>query len=115
MQQNRFINNKVFRIDLDGGDWIEIKDEISFAEYREFLAESDYGKGDILKSTVPFLKKCIVAWGFADAEGEIVEVTPENIDKLNARTVLELTPAVFGHYNPEKKSSEPSGQTSGKE
>ena len=63
MQQNRFINNKVFRIDLDGGDWIEIKDEISFAEYREFLAESDYGKGDILKSVLVGKKFEVLIYG----------------------------------------------------
>lgn len=101
---SRFINNKLKRIELDGGDWIDVLEKIQYEFYREVLKLTEFGKGDNTAAFMPVLEEVIKAWNFADEQGAPVECTKENIKKLDALTILELANVILPMYTPEKKS-----------
>ena len=126
MSKNRFVNDTVKKIELEGGDWIKIKQELSFEEYQIIMKSADLSKMKELKEeaedktidfshfdiAIPLLKAALKDWSFADKEGKKIECTHENIDKLTPRTVLELLEPVSELIHIDEKEEKKSSQSS---
>lgn len=100
MARNRFQSDKTVRIELKDGDWIEVKETIGWQEFEPIQAEfKSKGPGAIIN----LLKLVLKAWSFTDGEKE-VPCTPENIEKIEIRTIEEVSLPLMELYLPEKKS-----------
>jgi hypothetical protein len=103
--KNRFISDKVIRIDLSDGDWVEVKEQMSFEQFKEIFGKAD--ANDAMSNiglALPLLKIVLTAWSF-EQDGEKIECTPENIERLSMSSIVEIATPVLPIYVPEKKSS----------
>ena len=131
MPKNRFVNSSTKRIELEDGNWIEVKEELTFEEYGEIMKNVDLSlvnklEGEAEKSTIsnfdiglPLLKAALVDWSFKDDEGKKIECTLENISKLRPAAIMELLEPVSEliqlDFKEEKKSSQSSKPTSSRD
>ncbi len=98
--------NKVDRIEIEGGEWIDIKSKLSIhdqdllnqrlVEIEKVITSTKRGKGfrnsnnsDVGEITAKFrpssqalLEIAIVNWSFKDSEGKEIPVTFDNIGRL---------------------------------
>lgn len=125
MAKNRFINDSTKKVELEGGDWIKIKQELSFEEYQAIMKSADLSKMKELKDEVddrtmdfsnfdiaiPLLKAALIDWSFMDVGGNKMECTHENIDKLKPATILELLDPVAELIHIDDKEEKKSSQS----
>jgi hypothetical protein len=102
MSKNRFVSNKTKRVELSDGDWIEVKESLSWEEFtplQKRFADKD-------PSAIFDLFDLVVKdWSFVDEKTSIVPLTPENVRKLEILTLNEISEVLIGMYLPKKKSS----------
>lgn len=113
MAKLQFLSNKPLRIDLEEGQWIEITDSLPLDEYKiitKEFSETDSDKN--IEGSRKLVKNYLLAWSLLDENGQPLPCTPENIDKLSGKTILELSDILVKMYLPEKKSLKGSDQTS---
>lgn len=102
---SRFISKKVKRISLSGGDWIDVRENISYDDILPITKMiNPLDNADNAKAAGPLLQIAIVGWNLKDDEGKDVECTKENIQILDSNTVLEILPELTALYFPEKKN-----------
>lgn len=105
MPRNPFASLGTSRLDLGGGDWVEVKDELAFGEQQALnyanwkLVQGqgviiDYGAYDLKK-----LEYYLVDWSFRDAAGKPVSVTPETIQALAYAVAQEIIAALNAHLS----------------
>lgn len=98
---NRFVDeNDLKQIDLGEDDWVKVPARISYglvAKMGDLEAENDMEK--ITKFIVPILKE----WNLKDSTGEVVEITEENILRLEISTVKQIIEQVVPMITLEKK------------
>lgn len=98
-----FISDEVVRIDLEEGTWVEIRKDMSFETMAKIQgrikrAQDSDQADDVISATVDFLVESIMAWS------DTLEVTPENVRRLNYSSIQALSELIVAHYTPEKKS-----------
>jgi len=98
---SRFVSEQTQKIELDGGDWIEIKDKVSWQSMQTLFSLNK--EGDVTAMALPLLKEALKGWNFTSESGEEVECLPENIEKLDFQTVQDLITKIMDHYTPKKK------------
>jgi len=103
MAKLRFISDEVVRIDLEEGTWVEIRKDMPFeamvkVQNKITKAQKAEDMDEVVSATVDFLGQSIVSWSDA------LEVTPENIRRLNYESMEALSELIVAHYTPEKKS-----------
>lgn len=108
MARNRFQTTRAKKIDLSDGDWVEVKETLGWEESQPLLKR--FKAGDT-QAIIDLLKLVVLNWSFSDGEN-VVPYTPENLNKLELKTVEELAPFLMALYLPEKKSSQTSEQSS---
>lgn len=101
MSKNRFNNDKVVRLELKDGDWIEVRQTLGWDEFEPVYAQFTT-KG--IKAVKDLLKLVLKKWNFTNGEKEM-ELTHENIDALDILTLAEISDLITPLYFPEKKSS----------
>lgn len=106
MGKFRFVSNNVKRIDLSDGDWVDIKEQLSFEDFSKVFEGQSIPSEPSPSVAIPLLKAALIDWSFEDGGGRKIPCSPENIGKLDASTVLELVEPIIGNYTPEKKSSQ---------
>ena len=99
---SRFVSEQTTRIELEGGDWIEIKDKVSWQSMQTLFSLNK--EGDVTAMALPLLKEALQSWNFATDEGEEVECNHANIEKLDFQTVQDLITKIMDHYTPKKKT-----------
>jgi len=101
---SRFISNLSEKIELGNEEFIEVRKSIPFAEMEPVMLLID-SSNEIanIKIALPLLKAAVVGWNLKDDEGNAVEFSKENIDKLNMQTILEVLPKLTEMYFPKKK------------
>lgn len=105
MNMTRFAGKETKKIELAGGDWVEVKSSLPYASFIQIFANVDQKETvKNMEMGLPLLKASVVAWNLKDEKGEDVPCTPENIELLDSPTVLELLEPVMKLYMPEKKS-----------
>lgn len=98
---SRFVSEQTKKIELEGGDYVEVQSKMSWKEMQDiFLIGADGGAS---QTAIPMLKKVLKSWSFKDDEDKNVECTPENIEMLDFETVQELIEKVMEIYTPKKK------------
>lgn len=105
MSKNRFTSNAKKRIALSDGDWVDIKEGLSFEEFRKiFTLYNPTDQSKNMEIAIPMLKMTLLDWSFMDPNNVKMPCTPENIEKLNVETVMEILQPVISNYLPEKKN-----------
>lgn len=108
MPRNRFIEPKTVRLEISDGDWIEVKERLSYGEQQRLASgafdkvsklgqnEAEFSM-DMERYNVLRLQTWIVDWSFVDARGKQVRVTPQAIAALDPDTVAEIDAALTAH------------------
>lgn len=75
----------------DSKYWVDIKTNLRWDEVKHFLevAKEDGSVNPVASADV-VLAQVITAWNLDDAEGNIVEITQENINKLASEDAIEI-------------------------
>lgn len=114
MQKHRyFVDSEVDRIDLEDGDWVDIKAKLSIADQdklsemmldiqvdttptnraerrrRRDSGQSNYN-ATFRPSTSALLQVSVVDWSFTYEDGSKVPLNPEMINKMDARLANQL-------------------------
>lgn len=102
---SRFVSNDVTKIELNEKEWVEVRSSLSYNDMLPITVEIDQKNPmNNAKIAIPLLKKALVAWNFKEDDGSDVICNEENIEKLDAHTVLELLPKLTDLYLVEKKN-----------
>lgn len=90
----RFVNeNEHVTIDLGEGDWVKVPAKISW----KLLTTTAKQQGDDLAQiSSRLLAKLVVEWNLKDANGNVVPISEDAIDRLDARTGV----AIMNVINP---------------
>lgn len=104
MGRKRFISPDVVRLELSDGDWIEIKEELTFGESERLKAMGlSYNIAtngldvDISTFDVQKLAMWLVDWSFRGADDKPVTVTVAAIESLEPETAQEIEAAIEKH------------------
>lgn len=104
MGRHRFVKPNTVRLDVSGGDWIEVKRELNAGEHRRvfgrMVKEMKAGQSATLDPEQIGLTKLveyIVAWSFEDDRGRSVDVSESAINNLDAETYRELQQLIDAH------------------
>ena len=110
------IRDESHRIELDDGEWVDVKRRLSIGDLEEIeAAAGDIGRG--IAGGRAMLTNLIKAWSFQE-DDQPVPVTPENVSRLSAETAAVILGEV-NRLNPVRSSEQtenlslPSSGTSG--
>jgi len=110
MPKNRFVQPEVVRLELSDGDWVEVKERLTYGE-EQFLAggaltevsgmfdaADDIGiQLDLRKYTLRRMATWILDWSFCDVEDRRVAVSLDSIAMLDPDTAEEIDAAITAH------------------
>jgi hypothetical protein len=98
----RIINkNKTYRVDLGDGEYIDVRDQLSFKEFTE-LTEKENDKNMVFD----LLKMVIIDWNIYDENRRLVPFQPELISDFDLSTATEVLKKAMKRYVPDKKKVE---------
>jgi hypothetical protein len=107
MGKRRFASVETVRLDLSDGDWIEVKQELSYGERQKLMAagfkrtgitddtrsvEVDWSVLNIADMTL-----WLIDWSFLDDAGKPVTVNEASIRALSMETAVEINAALDAH------------------
>lgn len=113
MGRVRFVGPKVVRLELSEGDWIEVKERLSWGERNEVASVgTSAGPDGRLVVNVPRWNQALVTayltdWSFRDEADKPVDVTPDAIAALDQETAGEILDAIDRHEKAQKDPKEP--------
>jgi biotin synthase-related radical SAM superfamily protein len=106
-RHNRFVSPNVVRLPLSDGDWIEVKERLSYAEQEQLNASSmkpvivQEGGSRLELSLEVFninrVAAWVVDWSFVGPDDRVVPVTRAYIEALDPATAAEITTALDAH------------------
>lgn len=99
---------KVTRVELEEGDWIEIRDRITASMF-DGLPEKETEKHTRTAMLITLLVK---NWSFVDEAGAMVPVTLDNVLNMESKTYLEIAKHVVEIVGRPKEKSQTSEQSS---
>lgn len=87
--------------------WVEIVTNLKYGEIKHFANVSSEGALDFATSADLFLQAVIKSWNLDDESGQVLPVTPENIDKLEQKDAMAILTEAGGLVESEdqKKTS----------
>lgn len=104
-----FVTDEVNRIDLDGGEWVDIKSQMNYGDQLKLMSayaitpvkgqRVSAESADLETGSIALLFINIKAWSFRDGSGQPVPINEENIRRLNVATANLITEEV-GKRNP---------------
>lgn len=107
MGKNRFASVETVRLDLSEGDWIEVKDELSYGERQTLMAVGVRRTGltegareveiDWSVINVADMAMWITDWSFTDEAGARVPVSEDSIRALSLDAANEVNEALKAH------------------
>lgn len=83
-------NRETRKIELlsDKSYWVEIYSDIKWGQSKNSLTLKEDGTIDLVLSADKLLTMLIVAWNLDDEKGNVLPITPENIDRLEPEDAL---------------------------
>jgi hypothetical protein len=118
----RFVDPEVVRIEISGGDWIEIKKALTVRETRKMQFGGMKMKGtaagevefaaDMESFGLSKVTTYLVDWSFVDAQGRKVECTPDAVANLDELSYQELEAAIDKHTEAMEKEKKALPETS---
>jgi len=104
--RNRFVTPETARLELSDGDWIEVKERLTYGEQQRLAGgalrpkltdgEIDISL-DLETHSILRLSTWIVDWSFCDAKDKQVEVSRDAIASLDPATVDEIEKVLTTH------------------
>lgn len=99
---NSFLaDNSVKRIPLGGVEWVDVKPELTYAEFTQVMKAAQIKDADDNSDLVnnmlvvlPFLKIVLVDWSFTNDDGSKIPCTHETIDRLRAPIITRILESV---------------------
>lgn len=119
-KSNRFVMPDVVRLDISGGDWIEVKRRLNVAERRSITSRA--AKGGVSTDTtrvfidaneMEFAKveAWVVDWSFVDAAEKPVKFSAEAVRALDSESFAEIIDAIDAHEKAEDAAKNSSAST----
>jgi hypothetical protein len=116
MGKRRFASVDTVRLDLSDGDWIDVKDELSYGE-RQVLMAAGVKRTGITDDTrsievdwsvlnIADMVLWLVDWSFTDDAGRPVAVSEASIRALSMETAAEINAALDAHKARAEKNAE---------
>lgn len=100
-RRNRFVSTETVRLDLSEGDWVDVKERLSYAEQLALsnasIVGTQVGGGfqvDMGRYRIKRLEMYLTDWNFTDAEGKSVPLTSAAIRHLDSETAEEILAAL---------------------
>jgi hypothetical protein len=120
-----FVEPSIDRLPLEGGDYLEVKHELTAGEHRAMMADCRrrFGPGEMptldpVRYAPARILAYVVGWSFTDREGHPIPFSAGALDSLTVPRFNEILRAVDAHeaaleerYEAEKKTI-PAGATS---
>lgn len=111
---SRFVSVESVRLDLSGGDWIEVKDELSYGDMQSVASKT---RGDFTSGALFMVAAALLDWSFTDAKGKRVPIETDAaklaaLKALTNKAFTEVEDAISKHYEKgaaEKKAKAPRG------
>jgi len=106
---SHFVSNKLKKIELGDGEYVEIPTDMSFEDSR-YLGTIKVTFSDEFDQTIQMLLKFIKNWNLKDEDGKEVELISENIERLKMPTLVKIQEEILaimgmeGKKKPEKES-----------
>jgi hypothetical protein len=107
MSRNRFVVPSTVKVDLSEGDWIELKERLTYGEQQRLAssalsrmtnAGADAGIDlDFEKHSLMRMETWVVDWSFVGPNGKPVEITRRAISALDPDTAAEIDAAITAH------------------
>lgn len=63
--------------------WVEVITDLKYGDMKKFANISQEGQVDFATSADLFLETIIKSWNLDDDKGEVLPITPENINRLD--------------------------------
>lgn len=112
MGKRRFASAGTTRLELSEGDWVEVKDELSYGERQRLLAAGVRMNGlDTAEVTVDWtainvldMELWLVDWSFTDEQGKPVPVSADAIRALTEEAAAEIDAALTAHKQRAEKN-----------
>lgn len=123
-RRNRFVSTNVTRLPLSDGDWIEVKERLTYAEQEQLNASSmkpvfvTEGGSRLELSLEVFninrIAAWVVDWSFVGPNDKALPVTRAYIEALDPDTAAEITTALDAHVTAlAAQVADPTGEPSG--
>ena len=114
-----FVQPDTVRLDLPGGEWVEVKAELSWGEQQQMISAGIGFEGDVremqsgggkmaihwVEFQVENLLVWIVDWSAKDANGKAVPVTKQAIMNLHPAMAEALDAAITAHKEALEKNA----------
>lgn len=127
MSRNRFVRADTTRLDLSEGDWIEVKEDISFGEDQRLnglmvaaYRPAENGAGnqwgiEWARYVVARIETWLVDWSFRDERDKPVPLSRQAIENLGRADAQEILDALNAHEAAQKKGeTSPTSSANGK-
>jgi hypothetical protein len=125
MGRNRFVVAETTRLDLSDGDWIEVKNELSYGEQQRISSaalnkvsgmiegEDQAISVDLERYNVLRLETWLVDWSFCGSNGKQVPISRDAIAALDQNTAAEVNAALEKHITETEQKKAGKGTGSG--
>lgn len=125
-RRDRFSSGATVRLALSDGDWVLVRQELTYGQERRLFtaglsgvpgqlaegAQADPLRMDYAAFEIERLCTWVVDWSFVDGDGAHVVVSREAIEALHPETAKELQQALDAHVREwEAKKGAPAGAT----
>jgi hypothetical protein len=100
-----FVSKKLKEIDLGNGKFVKIPEEVSYGEIIDYTKMNEKGGDASINGLIMFLKE----WNLKDDSGNVVEISEENIRRLNVDFVNKISKSltdVFSSFSKKKQDQE---------
>ena len=103
MTKHRFVTAATVRLELSEGDWIEVKERLSYGEQQRLtgMAVGRAGDGgihlDYARYEIERLATWLVDWSFRDDQDKPVALSKKAIENLDPDTADEIDAALNAH------------------
>ena len=119
-RRDRFASGAAVRLELSDGDWVLVRQELTYGQQRRLAAAGLTGidpavtegqrlQVDLAAFDIERLVTWVMDWSFVDADGGHVVVGREAIEALHPDTAQELHDALTAHIEGQAAKKAPAG------
>lgn len=102
---SKFIRKGTFKIELEGGEWVECRNDIPFHELQPILALADHKvEANNVRLLMPLVEASVVGWNLKNEDGEEVPFSREMLRELDTPTMSTISQALVEKYFVSKKN-----------
>jgi len=120
VRRHRFADGSAVRLELSDGDWVLVRQELSYGQQRRLAAAgltgldnatsgADHLRVDFAAYDLERLAVWVLDWSFRDADGDHVTVSRAAIESLHPDTAAEINRALDAHIEAQEAKKAPSG------